>query len=471
MVFAVNADLALREIDRHVASDVILRDLDVREAHAGDGSEVPPHLPAAVLRPSSADDVVAILRAASTHRVPVTPRGGGTSRVGGAVPVAEGLVLAMDRIRGISGVERTDQLAVVRPGTLLAELHAAVEAEGLFYPPDPSSLDTCQIGGNIASNAGGPRAFKYGVTGDWVLGMEVVTGSGERLHVGRRTRKGVTGYDLNRLIVGSEGTLAVVTEATLRLAPKPPAIATLLVYLPGDEAVARAIDASLTRGITPRCVELLDGVALELVRQDTGLPMPDTARSLLLVELDGMPEDLDIAVERFGGAMDDAGAVEILVARSEAERARIWASRRAMSHALRRQARFKLSEDVAVPRSQIAPLLRRCRTLAETHGIVMPTYGHAGDGNLHVNLLWNDEAQRAAVDTAIRALFESVVAMGGTLSGEHGVGVLKAPYLSLEQPPALIAMQTRIKDAFDPAGILNPGKIFPESAKRFHGVC
>jgi glycolate oxidase len=411
------------------------------------------------------------MRACHEHRVPVTPRAGGTSRVGGSVPVPGGLVLAFEQMNALTGIEHADLLAVVQPGLVTGELHRQVEDQGLFYPPDPNSLESCALGGNIAANAGGPRAFKYGVTREYVLGMQVVTADGSVLQLGKRTVKGVTGYDLTALMVGSEGTLGVVTEATLRLVPKPQAVATLLVFLPDDDAVGRAVSAILALGIVPRCVELLDRIALELVRPDAGVPVPDGARAMILVELDGAAQHVPEQRERVGNAMLDAGALDVLVADKGSERERLWAARRELSHTLRRAARNKLSEDVVVPRSRIAGLLAVCRQLAEQHRIVMPTYGHAGDGNLHVNFLWEDDSQRPAVDAAIRALFENVVAMGGTLSGEHGIGVLKAPYLPIEQSAGLIALQERIKDVFDPRGILNPGKIFPGAAKRYHGAC
>ncbi|MCA9579076.1 MAG: FAD-binding protein, partial [Myxococcales bacterium] len=462
------AERALIALGRELPSDAVIRDRDVLVGYAGDESEVQPVVPEAVVRVRDTGQVSAVMRACHAHGVPVTPRAGGTSRVGGSVPVVGGIVLAFEQMNGLLGIEQVDLLAVAQPGLVTGELHRQVEDEGLFYPPDPNSLATCALGGNIAANAGGPRAFKYGVTREYVLGMQAVMADGTVLRLGKRTVKGVTGYDLTALMVGSEGTLGVVTEATLRLVPKPEAVATLLVFLPDDESVGRAVGAMLALGIVPRCVELLDRIALDLVRPAAGVPVPDGARAMILVELDGAAHALEAQRELVGNAMMDASALEVLVADKGSERERLWAARRELSHTLRRAARHKLSEDVVVPRSRIADLLAVCRALAERHGIVMPTYGHAGDGNLHVNFLWEDDAQRPAVDMAIRGLFEQVVAMGGTLSGEHGIGVLKAPYLPLEQSPALIALQERIKDVFDPRGILNPGKIFPGAAKRYH---
>jgi glycolate oxidase len=289
--------------------------------------------------------------------------------------------------------------------------------------------------------------------------------------LGKRTVKGVTGYDLTSLIVGSEGTLGVITEITLKLLPKPQAIATLLALLPDLPTTGRAVSAVLRRGLLPRCLELLDEHTLALVRNDVPLPLDPRARALLLIELDGDEAALEAQVERCGNALVEAGAIEVLVARHGGERDKLWAARRELSRALRKVAKYKLAEDVVVPRSRISDLIDRCQAISEHSGIPMPAYGHAGDGNIHVNFLWNDESQRPAVERATKALFEETIALGGTLSGEHGIGILKAPYLALEQSQELIALQERVKDLFDPQGILNPGKIFPSHLARFHGAC
>lgn len=466
----MSVDAALIAIERACGSGSVVVDRDVLEGYGHDESEVTPRTPDALVRARSTADVAAVLKAANQHGVPVTPRAGGTGRVGGAVPVDGGIVLAFEKMNALVGIEGDDLLAVVQPGLVTGALHGAVEDEGLFYPPDPNSLASCAIGGNLAANAGGPRAFKYGVTREYVLGMQVVMADGTVVKLGRRTKKGVTGYDLTALMVGSEGTLGVVTEATLRLIAKPEAVATLLVFLPDDAAVAKAVRAAIGRRLVPRCLELLDEVALDIVRPAAGLPVPPGARSMLLVELDGDEVQLERDVENCGAAMLDVGALEVLVAKHGGERDRLWAARRELSRTLRATANNKLSEDVVVPRSQMAGLLERCRRLADQHAIVMPTYGHAGDGNLHVNFLWDEGRQRPGVDAAIGSLFEAVIEMGGTLSGEHGIGVLKAPYLPLEQSPEVIALQRRIKDVFDPRGILNPGKLFC-GERAFHGAC
>ena len=464
-------DAALIEIGRALPSGAVVTDRDVCEAYSRDESETPPVVPDAVVRARSTSDVVAVMRAASAHRVPVTPRSGGTGRTGGAVPVAGGIVLAFEGMEQILEIDRDDLVAVVEPGVVTGALHEAVQAEGLFYPPDPNSLGSCRMGGNVAENAGGPRAFKYGVTREYVLGLEVVTARGVVLELGKRTVKGVTGYDLTALVVGSEGTLAVVTRATVSLLPLPERVVTMLVLLPDMAAVGRAVTAATASRVVPRCVELLDEHTLALVRPLVAVSIPADARAMLLVELDGDEKATDAELERCGAGFVEAGALDVLVARHGGEREKLWAARRELSHALRRTAKYKLSEDIVVPRSQLAVIIERVRGISERTGVRMPTYGHAGDGNLHVNFLWDDPAERPTVEKAIEALFREVVALRGTLSGEHGIGVLKAPYLPLEQSAELIALQEQIKSIFDPGHILNPGKIFPADARRYHQAC
>ena len=447
-------------------SDQILTDRDLLASYAQDESETEPRLPDAVVRVRSHADVVQVMRAASKHDIFVTPRAAGTGRTGGAVPVRGGIVLAFEAMTQIEEVHRGDLVAVVQPGVVLKTLHDTVEAEGLFYGPDPNSLSSCALGGNLAENAGGPRAFKYGATRDWTLGLEVVTADGTSLSLGKRTIKGVTGYDLTALVVGSEGTLALITRATLKLLPLPERVVTLLALLPDVHAAGKAVNALLDRGIIPRCLELMDGHTLALVRSEVAITIPEATGAALLLELDGSEQQCEALLESAGNLVLGAGALDIAVARHSGERERLWAARRELSRALRRTARFKLAEDVVVPRSQIGALFETCAQISAQFDISMPTYGHAGDGNLHVNFLWDTPDQEPRVKGAIEALFRAVVALRGTLSGEHGIGVLKAPYLALEQAPELIAFQERLKQTFDPRGILNPGKIFPGSVHR-----
>ncbi|MFK7991938.1 MAG: FAD-binding oxidoreductase [Sandaracinaceae bacterium] len=463
-------DRALLELDRGLRSGAVSTEVDRCDAYARDESEAQPIRPSAVIRVERTAEVAHVMRVAHRHGVYVTPRAGGTGRSGGAVPVRGGWVLAFERFDALKEIDRGDDVAVVEPGVVLGDLHAAVEAEGLFYGPDPNSWASCTVGGNIAENAGGPRAFKYGVTRDWVLGLEVVLPDGTVLEMGRRTRKGVTGYDLTALMVGSEGTLGLVTRATLRLAAKPEAIRTLLVFVDDEGQVGPMVSAIRDARVQPRCVELLDAITLSVLREKgAGVQVPRTAKAMLLIELDGSETTVESDLDRLGNVFDDGGALDVQIAKHGGDRERLWAVRRQMSRSLRERAKHKLSEDVVVPRSQIGVLLAACRGISEAHGIVMPTYGHAGDGNLHVNFLWNDDAEKPRVDAAIEALFRETIRLRGTLSGEHGIGALKAPYLALEQSAALIDLQRGIKARFDPTGILNPGKIFAPT--RGHGAC
>lgn len=434
-------------------------------AYAEDHSEAEPSLPDAVVLAERAEDILVALEVARTAGVPLTPRAGGSGRTGGAVPVAGGIVLSVLGMNAIKEIDTREGVAVVEPGVLLADLHAAVEREGWFYPPDPNSLSICALGGNVAENAGGPRAFKYGVTREYVLGLDAFLIGGERIFAGRRTLKGVTGYDVTALLVGSEGTLAVFGDLTLRLIPKPPAVMTLLALFGSVRDAAAAVGTITSGGLRPRCIELLDGATLEAMRR-AGNAIDQRAGAMLLMEVDGQPAECETQAERVGNAC--AGALDLVVAQDAAQRDKLWAARREMSLAVRRLANNKLAEDVVVPRQRIPELLDRVARASEALAVRTLTYGHAGDGNLHVNFLWDEPAEVPAVSRAIEQLFRDTVELGGTLSGEHGIGVLKAPYLPLEQSPQLIALQKSIKRVFDPQGLLNPGKIFPSGG---HGAC
>lgn len=463
-----SVEKALSALDRELGPSKVDTTLEGRERFANDESEASGRVPDAVVHARSRDDIAACLRVAEAAGVPVTPRAGGTGRSGGAVPVAGGIVLATSGMSQVKDIDRDDLVAVVEPGLVTGDLHAACEAEGLFYPPDPNSWKSCQIGGNVAENAGGPRAFKYGVTREYVLGLEACLMGGEVLRPGRRTVKGVTGYDVTALLVGSEGTLAVFSEVTLRLVRKPAAVHTLLALFSEPADAARAVSSLVREGHVPRCLELMDSETLVALRA-SGAAVDDRAGALLLAEVDGAPRAAEEAFERAGEALSAApGVLEVQVAQDAASRDRLWAARRALSPATRKLAKYKLSEDVVVPRSRIVDLLEETRAIGERHRVRHLTYGHAGDGNLHVNFLWDDMSQYESVDAAVAELMRATVALGGTLSGEHGIGIAKAPYVHLEQSEGLVALQKKLKSAFDPRGLLNPGKIFSSGA---HKAC
>jgi glycolate oxidase len=458
-------DQCLLELDR-LGPSKVLTGVGC-EAYTNDDSNARGKTPCAVVFAQTTADIEHTLRVAASFGVPVTPRGAGSGRVGGATTVHGGIVLCCVGMNQIKDIDRREQVAVVGPGVILSALHSAAEAEGLFYPPDPSSLDACTLGGNVATNAGGPRAFKYGVTRNYVLGMDLTLVEGTTVFAGRRTRKGVTGYDVAGLVVGSEGTLGVVGDITLQLVSKPNEVMTLLALFNDVHHAGECVTRLIENGVRPRCIELLDEPTLDAVRA-AGNPIDARAKALLLIELDGEPQSVEHEASIIEGVCDEVVAQQLLVAQDGAQRARLWSARRDMSYAIRKLSRHKLSEDIVVPRKNIGALLEYVAWLSEQTGIKSLTYGHAGDGNLHCNYLWNEPEEYARVEQSIEQLFRKVVALGGTLSGEHGIGVLKAPYLPLEQPEALIALQRRLKQAFDPKGILNPGKIFPAKT---HGAC
>lgn len=459
---------ALADLHRRLGASKVLTLAESCEVFGRDDSEALPHAPDGVVLAERYDDVAVALEVAEQHGVPLTPRGGGSGRVGGAIPVAGGIVLAMSGMKSILEIDRAEQIAVVQPGLVLGDLHAAVEAEGLFYPPDPNSLTACVIGGNVATNAGGPRAFKYGSTRNYVLGLDVALMGGQRIFVGRRTKKGVTGYDMTALMVGSEGTLGVVQDVTLRLLPKPESIMTLLALFSDVRSSGRAVERIIAAGIVPRCIELLDSGTLEAMRA-AGNAIDARAGALLLIEVDGAEAEVERDAQRVSDVCDDAKALELLVAQDAAQRDRLWAARREMSFAVRRMSKRKLSEDIVVPRQSIGELLDRVARAGQEFAVRTLTYGHAGDGNLHVNYLWDRDDEIPHVELAVDRLFRDVVELRGTLSGEHGIGVMKAPYLHYEQSEAVMDLGRRIKAAFDPKGLLNPGKIY--SGRPGHRAC
>ncbi len=467
MVAPAANDRAAALLGEQLGPGNVLSDPSRCDAYRHDESDLLGAAPLAVVLAQSASDIQATLAVARKAGLSVTPRAGGTGKVGGCILMRPGLVLDTSPMNQIKDIDRLQGIAVVEPGVKLADLQSAVEAEGWFYPPDPSSLQDCAIGGNVATNAAGPRAFKYGATRDYVLGLDVHLMSGEQLRVGKRTRKGVTGYDLTSLIVGSEGTLAVVSEVTLKLLPKPQDTLALLALFDHLLAASDAVALITSSGVLPRCIELFDATTLGAMR-DAGNSIDAKAGAMLLIELDGEPEACLSQAERVADACTRGHALTVVVAQNASQRERVWAARRTMSPAIRKLSKCKLSEDVVVSSRRIAELCRRVECHAQLHGIRWLVYGHAGDGNLHVNFLWDDPMDRPRIDAAVVQLFRDTIDLGGTLTGEHGIGVLKAPYLEFEQSPELIALQQKLKAVFDPQGLLNPDKIFPRAN---HGNC
>jgi len=421
------------------------------------------HVPDAVVFPENTDQVAAILRVASEHRVFVVPRGAGTGMSGGALAVRGGLVMPMTRLNRIVSIDAQNLVAEVEPGVITGRFQETVEQQGLFYPPDPSSAAYCTIGGNVAECAGGPRAVKYGVTRDYVLGLEVVLPCGEIIKTGVRTAKGVVGYDLTRLIVGSEGTLGVITRIVLRLLPLPEAVGTLIAVFDDMSDAANVVSVVMRSGIIPRTVEYMDQAALQCVEQYLHAGLPVDAGAMLLLEADGSVQTVTVAVEHLADMCEKHGARKVVTGASEQESALWWDARNAISPALFRLGPDKINEDIVVPRNRIPEMVAWIDDLRKRTGLSMVTFGHAGDGNIHVNIMLDKRDKRvlAKAQQAVTLLFEKTVALGGTISGEHGVGLSKAPYLRMELGPVEIDVMKRIKEAFDPNGILNPGKIFP----------
>ncbi len=447
------------------ADRVILRGDERLDAYQRDESPLAPHPCDAAALCRSTAEVALVLRLCREHRVPVTPRGAGSGLTGGCLPVRGGVVLSVEPMQAIKEISADDLVAVVEPGVITQRLQDAVEEQGLFYPPDPASLEYCSIGGNAANNAGGPRAFKYGVTREYVLGLEVGLMGGEVLRVGRRTTKGVTGYDLVAGFVGSEGTFGVITELTLRLLPKPPAQATLLAVFRAVADAGAAITALIGRGIRPRVIELADKASIDHVRPRSRYKFPADATAIVLVEVDGDADSLGLQLERIGEDCDRHGAIDIFAANDPAERRALWEARRLISPSLKEAHRFKIGEDVCVPRSAIVEMLGRVDRIAAETGVAMAVFGHAGDGNLHVNALCDDDpadpAVMARVDQAVGRVFADAVALRGTLSGEHGIGLVKRDYMPLEQSEQVLGWQRRWKAMWDPDDLLNPGKVLP----------
>ncbi|NMO18990.1 FAD-binding protein [Pyxidicoccus fallax] len=452
---------ACEELRRLLSPGQVRREEDTLAAYARDESDSGVYPPDAVVFPENTDQVSTVFKVCAAHGVPFTPCGARSGKSGGSLPLKGGVAVSLERMNRIRSISAEDLTAVVEPGVVTGDLMKAVEAAGLFYPPDPNSWEWCTLGGNVAENAGGPRALKYGVTRDYVIGLEWVLPDGEVVHVGRRTIKGVAGYDLVGLFVGSEGTLGVATEITLQLIPLPRKVMTALVVFPSVLHAARGVSAVLAAGILPRCLELIDDVALRAV-DGRGFHFPPGAGSAVIVEVDGNQEEGLLAeLAELAELCERHGATQTLVAQDEAQREKLWAARRSISPALRALKPHKISEDIVVPRSRIPEIIERLKAMGAELGLTVATYGHAGDGNLHANILYEGPHQRPLVEEALRRMLVMTVELGGTITGEHGVGHAKREYLSLEQQPALIALQRRLKDFFDPSGLLNPEKIFP----------
>lgn len=418
------------------------------------------HAPIAVVFPLTIEEVQSVIQLCNAHKVPVVPRGRGTGTAGGSVPEAGGVALSLERMNRIVSIDPDNRMAIVEPGVLNQELQDAIKPAGFFWPPDPSSAAYCSIGGNLATCAAGPHAVKYGVARDHILGLKAVTGNGDIIRTGCYTSKGVVGYDLTRLLVGSEGTLAVIVEATLKLTPLPKYTGGLTAEFADTESCAKAIAAIMAQPYTPSALEFLDNGALNLIRSRHQNLLPENARAYLMIEVDGSQQEIVEATEAILQACKVTGLIE---AKPAEDTKVLWAARKALSPLLKDIAPKKINEDIAVPVSHLPELLTGLEKLAAQYQISNVNFGHAGNGNIHVNLLVNpdnaEEMKRA--EECLDEVFSLVLSLHGTLSGEHGVGMAKRPFVPREIDETTINLMKSLKLTFDRNNVLNPGKLFP----------
>lgn len=422
------------------------------------------YMPEAVVFPGTTSQVSQILKLCSHHRLPVTVRGAGTGMTGGALPVAGGLVMTMTRMNRIIEIDPPNQIAIVEPGVITGDLQRQAKKHSLCYPPDPASLKFCTIGGNAAECAGGPSAVKYGVTKDYIIGLELVLASGDIITTGVRTQKGVTGYDLTRLFIGSEGTLAVITKIIIRLIPLPEHKQTFLLQSSSLHDITTLVSSILARNITPCTLEYIDKTALGVVSHLLPGLFSPAVQAILLVELDGTQTSVDHESEKLVNLVQGVDTIDIRRAGDDREAQELWQARRSISPATFKLNPNKVSEDVVVPRSKIPELVSFTEQLGKDLDLTILTFGHAGDGNIHVNIMYDsgDPIQTENSALAREQLFRFVIDLNGTLSGEHGIGITKSSFLPLEIDRTTMDWMKKVKSLFDPDNILNPGKIFPD---------
>ncbi len=418
-------------------------------------------MPDVVVIPEEKREIIQVLRFANSERIPVTPRGAGTGLSGGALPVRGGIVLATTRLNRIIDIDESNLYAVVEPGVITASLHSEVEQRGLFYPPDPSSLRVCTIGGNLGHSAGGPRGLKYGITRNYVMGLEVVLPQGKIINTGARTVKSVSGYDLTRLMTGSEGTLGVITKALLRLIPKPEASMTFMAFFDSISLAADAVVGIIKKGILPTSLEFMDGTTIKAIIQYKSIELPEDADAALLIEVDGFESEVKRQAALLMDVLHGSGARGIHSAKDKTEMEDMWNARRMALPALSRIRPSTILEDATVPRHQVPIMVRAIQGLSIKYDIPIGIFGHAGDGNLHPTILTDvhDKDEMEKVDKVIEEIFEIALSLGGTLTGEHGIGVSKARFLKKEIGEEGIRLMRAIRNIFDPNGIMNPGKI------------
>jgi glycolate oxidase len=453
----------LGELAAIVGRDYVLTAPEDMVAYSFDGTFAE-HRPDAVVSPASTDEVSRVMRVADREGTTVVPRGMASGLAAASIAFDGGLVVNLTRLNHILEIDQANMTTWVECGVVTADLQAHVEQVGLFYPPDPSSIKHSTIGGNVACNAGGPRCLKYGVTGDYVLGLKVVLADGRVLSTGGKAIKNVTTYNLTQLFVGSEGTLGIVTEILLKLQPKPRFARTAMATYHDLDAAASTVNNILTAGVVPATIELMDDTTINTIEEYLHLGLPTDAAAILILEADGGDQyTVEREIDMIANIARQSGADHVRVAQSEAERNDLWRGRRSVSPSLARRRPNKLGEDISVPRAAIPEAVRRIKAISHEVGLPIVVFGHAGDGNLHPNILFDkrDPDEWARVEKASGMIFKTAVDLGGTLTGEHGVGILKLPYLEMAIGPLAIEVQRQIKSVLDPKGILNPGKKFP----------
>jgi glycolate oxidase len=452
----------IHELSVIVGSENILTEKQDLICYGYDATQME-FLPDVVVHPANPEEVSKVLKLANRHGFPVFPRGAGSGFTGGSLPKAGGVVLVVTRMNRILRIDTENLIAEVEPGVVTEQFQIAVEKLGLFYPPDPASLKFSTLGGNVAENAGGPRCVKYGVTRDFVMGLEVVLPTGEIIRTGTETYKAVVGYDMSRLLCGSEGTLGVITKIIFKLLPLPEAKKTMLTIFDSIDGAAKAVSTIIGAKIIPTTLEFMDYATLQCVEKRFNLGIPPEGRAVLLIEVDGDRDLIEKQAARIHDLIKPLGLVQFRAAKDNAESEELWRVRRLVSPSLRDINPTKYNEDIVVPRSKVPDVIRTIETIQQKYGIPIVNFGHAGDGNIHVNIMIDKDVpgMEEKAQGAIREVFQAALDLNGTMSGEHGVGLSKAPYIELELSPDQIAAMKAIKHALDPNNILNPGKMFP----------
>ncbi|MBI4286447.1 MAG: FAD-binding protein [Chloroflexi bacterium] len=456
----------IAQLKQTVGEEAVLTVKEDLETYAHDATATWSHRPDVVVLPTTAGQVARVLKLANEHRIPVTTRGGGTNVSGGCIPVKGGIVLSTVKMDRIIEISKTNLTAIVEAGVVLQDLYNACARQGLFYPPDPQSFLGCTVGGTVAENSGGPRCLKYGVTKQYILGLEVVTASGEIMRLGGLVPKNRMGYELMTLFIGSEGTLGVVTRAVLRLLPMPEVQKTMLALFDDIVAAGEVVSRIIASGVIPAKIEYVDNWVLRRIEQLMPMGLPQDADALLLLQCDGSAEAVEAEAKKVVAICQQGGAREIRVPKDQAEADKLWAARSGAGAAIFSAAHTGFIEDVSVPRDKIAELIRKCREIAQKYDVCVPVVGHAGDGNVHPNVLTDDRdpVQFEKAKKAKDEILATAIELGGALSGEHGIGLDKQHFMPRALDPAAFALMKQIKKLLDPNGILNPGKLWPEAS-------